>query len=158
VRCTSAGIDDQIGLERLTVVASHTASLAIAAYEIANSSSCLDPDAWKYLGSPPNHVFDQTPTRTMPFQDNVEGLSYRAGSGVGSAIGQVPDDVTSDPDPVCAEAPKILREAGIECREYLLAAIQQGVKVIALRDRFVNDRTILDFVALENRHLVEMVG
>jgi hypothetical protein len=69
----------------------------------------------------------------------------------------VPNDIASDRDPVRTTAPKIVREPRVERRDNLLAAIQQSVEVIPLRDRLVENRTILDFVPLENRHLPEVI-
>jgi hypothetical protein len=39
-----------------------------------------------------------------------------------------------------------------------LAAVEQGVQMISLRDGFMQGRTVFDLVALANRDLIEVVG
>jgi len=49
-------------------------------------------------------------------------------------------------------------EAVEERRQHLLTAQQQGVVVMPMRDRAVERRAILDRVALQHRHRLEVIG
>jgi hypothetical protein len=155
MRCPSCRIDDHLGFDGPTIVAPYAADHALAKYEFTNRLSCLNPDSGDFPSLSANYVFDQAAARAMPLQANVEGLSQRAGWAVGLAVGKVPRDITAKHNPVGAKTAKIVGEAKVQSRKYLLATIEETMKVITLRNRLMYDRAILDFVALEDRYLLE---
>src|SRR5580704_11252968 len=161
MRSAPASVDYQVSLDRLCArltIAAHAPNASAIMKQAFDRGLSLEPHVSQRDRPASNVIFEQAAAHDVALEPEVARFPDRSGPVVALAIGAAKGDIDSRSETHRAEAFQFLGKAGIEQRHHMLSAEQQGVDMIALRDRLVEHRPIFDMVALENSDAVEVVS
>src|SRR5262249_52549942 len=80
------------------------------------------------------------------------------GSVVSLSIWSIEGDVYARPELIRAKLFELLGESRIKGQHHILTAEQQGMDVVSLWYRFVENRPVFDRIPLKYGHALEIVG